>query len=163
MLSCRHSNQPLHGKVMDDQCDEHRIDLIRSLLVWTPKRHKAIRSDARATNARQMIGQWCFAQGWEFVDQAILPDHSHLIVCPWSCVAATDVVKVVNGSTSHALDHAMPFGGSSPRSGPEALLRPPLAWSRKRRSYAPAQRTRACSSAHVWRQCSLLSEISLIT
>jgi putative transposase len=88
---------------MEYQRDEHRVHLILSHLVWTPKRRKAVLKDAIAVDCRQLIEQKCAEQGWEIVELAIQPDHLHLFVRVWPSVSAADVVKAVKGLTSHEL------------------------------------------------------------
>ena len=65
---------------MDYQRDEHRVQLIRYRLVWTPKRRKAVLKDARAVACRRLIEQKGAAQGWEIVEFAVQPDHIHRFV-----------------------------------------------------------------------------------
>ncbi|MGQ9529214.1 MAG: IS200/IS605 family transposase [Chloroflexus sp.] len=88
---------------MEYQRDDHRVHLIRSHLVWTPKRRKAVLKDAIAVDGRRLIAQTCAERGWEMVELAIQPDHIQLVVRVWPSVSATDVVKEVTGRTAHEL------------------------------------------------------------
>ena len=104
---------------MDYQRDEHRVHLIIYHLIWTPKRRKAVLTDAIATDCKALIEAKCAEKGWEIIELAIQPDHVHLFVRVWPSDSAADVVKECKGVTSHELREKHPI-----------LKRLPSMWTR---------------------------------
>jgi putative transposase len=83
---------------MDYQRDEHRVHLI-----WCPKRRKAILTGSLKARLAQLIEQKCAEKGWDVLELAIQPDHSHLFVRVWPSDSAAEVVKELKGFSSFHL------------------------------------------------------------
>jgi putative transposase len=88
---------------MDYTRDEHRVHLIVYHLVWCPKRRKAVLDGSIAKDCQTLIEQKCTEKGWEILELAMQPDHSHLFVRLWPTDSAADVVKECKGLTAHHL------------------------------------------------------------
>jgi REP-associated tyrosine transposase len=99
--------------------DEHRVHLIVYHLVWCPKRRKPVLGGDVARECRRLVELVCREHGWEVLELAIRPDHVHLFVRVWPTTAASEVVRVCKGRTSHDLRRDFP-----------GLRRLPSLWTR---------------------------------
>ncbi len=88
---------------MDYQRDEHRFHRIVYQLVWTPKRRKAVLTDAIALDCQALITTTCTEKGWTVLELVIQPDQVRLLARVWPTVSAAEVVKECKGVTSHEL------------------------------------------------------------
>jgi putative transposase len=90
------------------QREEHRVHLIVYHLIWCPKRRKPVLTGEIATDCRALIQKKCNDLGWHVEELAIQPDHVHLFVRVWPTISVSEVLKDVQGVTSHELRQKYP-------------------------------------------------------
>ena len=83
-------------------------------LVWATKNREPALLDDRATLAERAIRVACREQGAVVFAVGLMPEHAHLAVSIPPRLAVANLVRLVKGSSSHLLNHALDRNGGEP-------------------------------------------------
>src|SRR5262250_2580363 len=102
------------------QRDEQRVHLIRSHLIWCPRRPQPVRVGPVAARWRALVERTCAEKGWDILALALQPAHTQLFVRVWPSASAAAVVKACTGPPAFQLRREF-----------AALLKLPSLWTRR--------------------------------